>query len=343
MQAFIEGLPKAELHLHLEGSIDPERYRDLVARNRLQSPYGSAEAVRQRLRHATNLDTFIDVYQEMLASLRTERDFHDVALACFERLHRQQVVHLELSFDPQMHTTRGIPLGVVMAGLVSARTEAEARFGMTIGYIVCFNRNRSAASARDILEAIAPWRPAVVGVGLDNNEEAGFPEKFEAVFARAETLGFHRTAHCDVNQPHSVAHLHGCIERLGVERIDHGVNVLDDPSLIAAVRSRHIGLTVCPTLLYTEIPGRLEFRANAIRRMLDLGLLVTVNSDDPGIMRGLYLSDLMGGVQAAAHLSRSQVVTLARNSFLISWIPETERARDLKLVEAYASTHPASE
>jgi adenosine deaminase len=337
---FVYGMPKAELHIHLEGSIDPEEYIGLVALNRLQSPYGTAEAVRLRLRHATNLDTFIEVYQEMLASMCTERDFHDVALACFEHLHAQQVVHVEMFFDPQMHLARGISFSTVMNGLDSARTEAEGRLGMTVGYIMCFNRNRSAASAMEILEASKPWLGRIQGIGLDNNEEAGFPEKFQAVFARAGQLGLRKTAHCDVNQAHSVDHIRGCLELLGVERIDHGVNVLDDPRLIEVVRARRIGLTVCPTLLYTEIPGRLEFRAKAIKRMLDLGLLATVNSDDPGIMRSLYVSDLMVKVQAAAQLSRDEVVTLARNSFLISWIPDSERKRDLKMLDDYVASHP---
>lgn len=338
--AFILAMPKAELHLHLEGSIDPEEYLSLVARNQLQSPYGSAEAVRLRLRHATSLDTFIEVYQEMLASMRTERDFHDVAMACFEHLHAQHVVHIEMFFDPQMHTTRGIAFSTVMGGLNAARSEAQERLGMTIGYIMCFNRNRSAASAMEILEASRPCLHDLVGIGLDNNEEAGFPGKFEAVYSRAAQLGLRRTAHCDVNQPHSVEHLWGCIDRLGVERIDHGTNVLDDPRLVETVKSKKIGLTVCPTLLYTEIPGRLELRSKAIKRMLDLGLLVTVNSDDPGIMRGLYVADLMEKAQAAAHLSRDEVVTLSRNSFVISWIPEAERSRDLKLLDDYVASHP---
>jgi adenosine deaminase len=337
---FIYGMPKAELHIHLEGSIDPEEYIGLVARNNLQSAYGTAEAVRLRLRHATNLDTFIEVYQEMLASMRTERDFHDVALACFEHLHAQHVVHVEMFFDPQMHTTRGIPFSTVMEGIDSARSEAEGRLGMTIGYIMCFNRNRTAASAMEILEASKPWLPRILGIGLDNNEEAGFPEKFKGIFARAGQLGLHRTAHCDVNQAHSVDHIWGCLQLLGVERIDHGVNVLDDPRLIETVKARRIGLTVCPTLLYTEIPGRLEFRAKAIKRMLDLGLLVTVNSDDPGIMRGLYVSDLMAKVQVAAQLSRDDVVALARNSFLISWIPDSERKLDLRMLDDYVASHP---
>jgi len=337
---FVFGLPKAELHIHFEGSLEPEQYIELVARNKLPARYDNAEAVRLRLRHATDLNTFIEVYEEMLSAIRTEQDFHDVALACFKRLHDQNVRHVEMFFDPQMHTTLGIPLATVFEGLEAARTEAERRYGLSIGYIMCFNRNRTAASAMEILEASRPWMGRLLGVGLDNNEERDFPAKFQAVFARAGELGLHRTSHCDVNQPNSVAHIWGCLRLLGVERIDHGVNVLDDPALVTAVRDRKIGLTVCPTLLYTEIPGRLEFRAKAIKRMLDLGLLVTVNSDDPGMMRSLYVSDLYVKAQAAAALTREEVVTIARNSFLISWIPETERQADLLALADYVASHP---
>jgi adenosine deaminase len=338
---FAFGLPKAELHLHFEGTIDPEEYLQLVARNHLPSPYASAEAVKARLRHAVDLNTFIEVYQEMLSSLRTEGDFHQVALACFARLHAEHVIHVEMFFDPQMHTTRGIALRTVLDGLAAARADAARQFGLSVGYIMCFNRNRTAESALATLEAVRPWQDRILGVGLDNNEELGFPAKFQAVFARARALGLHVTSHCDVNQPTSVAHIRGCLDLLQVERIDHGLNVLDDPALVAEAKARGTGFTACPTLLYTEIPGRLEARSASIRRMLDAGLLVTVNSDDPGIMRGFYVSDLYVKVQEAGKLSREQLITLARNSFLLSWIPPAERQADLDVLDAYVARHPA--
>ena len=339
-QAFINGLPKAELHLHFEGSLEPEEYLALAARNGLPRRYADADAVRQRLRHATDLNTFIEVYEEMLSAMHTREDFRDVALACFGRLHGEGVVHVEMFFDPQMHTTRGIAIETVLGGLEDARTEAVARYPISIGYILCFNRNRSAQSAMDTLESVGPRRGHIVGIGLDNNEEHGFPAKFQAVFERAAAMGLHRTSHCDVNQPYSVEHLRGCLHLLGVERLDHATNVLDDPALVAEVGQRGIGLTVCPTLLYSDIPGRLEARSKAIKRMLDLGLRVTVNSDDPGLMRSLYVSDLMGKVAQTAALSRGEVVTLARNSFVVSWIPEAERRADLAALDAYVASHP---
>jgi adenosine deaminase len=335
LRAFIFSVPKAELHVHLEGTLDPEHYLQLAARNGVATPYTSAEAVRGRLRHARDLNTFIEVYDDMQSVIRTERDIHDIAVTYFERAHAQGIVYIEMFFDPQTHLERGLPLAAVFAGLESARAEAARRLGMHVEYILCFNRDRSAASAEQILDAIGPWRRDIIGIGLDNPEVNGFPDKFAAVYARARSLGLRLTAHCDVNQPNSRAHIRGCLEVLHVERIDHGVNVLDDPALIAMVRDRHIGLTVCPTLLYTDIPGRFEGRARAIERMLDLGLLVCVNSDDPGIMRGLLVGDLIWRMHEATGLSKQQVAQLASNSFRIAWLPERER--DARLAEVAAA------
>jgi adenosine deaminase len=239
-----------------------------------------------------------------------------------------------------MHTTRGIDLRALMDGLEAARVDAAKQFGLSVGYIMCFNRNRNAESAMETLEAIRPWRSRILGVGLDNNEVLGFPAKFQAVFARARALGLHVTSHCDVNQPTSLAHIRGCLDLLQVERIDHGLNVLDDPALVAEAKTRGTGFTACPTLLYTEIPGRMEARSASIRHMLDDGLLVTVNSDDPGIMRSFYVSDLYVKVEEAAKLSRQQLVTLARNSFILSWVPAAEKQADLDTLNQFVERHP---
>ncbi len=336
LRALIMALPKAELHVHIEGTLEPEHYLELIARNGLTPRYASPEAVRQRLTHATDLNTFIEVFSELLSAMRTERDFHDVALTYFRRVRAQQVVYVEMFFDPQMHTERGIPLATVFAGLLSAKNQAAEEFGLRAEYIMCFNRDRSAESAAAILEESRPWHDRILGIGLDNPEERDFPRKFAGVFARARELGLRLTSHCDVNQPNTVAHIWGCLDELKVERIDHGINVLDDPKLIAAVRERRIGLTVCPTLLYAEIPGRLAFRARAIKQMLDLGLLVTINSDDPGMMRSLLVGDLFWIVHEAVGLTRAEIVTLAANSFEIAWLPPEEKRAYLAAVQAAA-------
>ncbi len=335
-KAFIWSIPKAELHVHFEGTLEPEHYLELAKRNSLPGRYATAAAVRQRQRDGRDLKSFIEVYEELLSVIRTEADFREVAVAHLRRAKAQGIVYTEMFFDPQMHTERGIPLATVFAGLLAAQAAARNEFGVRVEYIMCFNRDRSVESALAILEASKPWHRRILGVGLDNPEEKDFPRKFAGVFARARSLGLRATSHCDVNQPNTLAHHWGCLDELKVERIDHGINVLDDPALIAAVKARGIGLTVCPTLMEADIPGRLEFRAKAVKRMLELRLLVTINSDDPGLMRGLLVGDLMLGVHRTVGLTKAEIVTLAENSFRIAWLPEADRAVYLAAVREAA-------
>jgi adenosine deaminase len=274
--------------------------------------------------------------------MRTEQDFHDVALAYFRRVRAQGAVYVEMFFDPQMHTTRGIPFATVIRGLASARRDARMELGLRAEYIICFNRDRSAASAAEILEAARPWlRDPIIGIGLDNPEEFDFPKKFQAVYARAKELGLRRTSHCDPNQPNTIAHHWGCLDLLGVERIDHGLNVLDDPKLLATVRDRKIGFTICMSIFYSDLPGFVEERASYAKRMLDQRLLVTLNSDDPGMMHSNYLADCLLITQQAAHLSRHEVLTLVRNSFTIAWLSDADRAAYLRQVDEFANRLPA--
>lgn len=337
-QAFIFGLPKAELHVHLEGTMEPELYLAIARRNEIATPYNTAEDVRERLRGAHDLGSFIKIYEELIGAVKTEQDFHDIALAYFRKVQSQGVVYAEVFVDPQLHLERGVALKTIYAGLKRAQRDAKKELGMETHFILCFLRDRPAEDAAKVLEDSRPWfGDLIVGVGLDNPEVKNFPEKFEAVFTRAKQLGLHRTSHCDVGQPDTVAHHWGVLKRLGVERIDHGLNVLDDPALIEEVRNRKIGLTGAPTLFYTEIPGRMEYRAGAIQKLLEAGLLVTVNSDDPGMKRGLYVGDLMLRVQQTTGMSRAQMVQLARNSFEIAWIGEKQRRRYLAAIDSYVA------
>ena len=337
MEAFIFGLPKAELHVHLEGTMEPELFLTIAARNKIKTPYATAADVRQRLLDAKDLPSFIVIYEELIGALRTEQDFHDVALGYFRKARSQGVVYVEMFFDPQLHLERGVKLKTLYAGLERARRDAREQLGLEAHYILCFLRDRPAESAAKVLEQSRPWLAQIIGVGLDNPEVENFPAKFQAVFARAKELGLHRTSHCDVGQPNTVEHHWGVIELLDVERIDHGLNVLDDPELIEIVQDKRIGLTAAPTLFYRDIPGRMEYRAGAIRKMLDIELLVSVNSDDPGMKRSLYVGDLMLRVQQTTNMSRDQVVQLAKNSFLIAWINPEERSRYLASIDAYVN------
>lgn len=337
---FIRSLPKAELHVHLEGTLEPEMYLELARRNGVRSKYRDAEQLRARLRDARDLPSFIAIYEELVAVLRTREDFRDLAMAYFRRAREQGVLHAEVYVDPQLHLERGVPLAALWNGLADARDRAQGELGLNAVFILSFLRDRPADAAAKVLEDSRPWFGLIVGVGLDNPEVVNFPEKFVAVYQRAAALGLHRTTHCDVDQPNTVEHHWGAIRLLGVERIDHGMNVLDDPALIAEVRARGIGLTAAPTLYYREIPGRMERRAGAVRDLLAAGLLVSVNSDDPGLKRSLYVADLMERVAQTVGLSRADLVQLARNSFESAWLEPAVKARYLAMLDSEVQQAP---
>lgn len=339
LRRFVFGLPKAELHLHTEGTLDPALYLKLAKRNGLATPFADVAAVEERWREAKDLPSFIVIYEMLLGVVRTPEDFRDMIGGYAQKARAQGVVYAELFFDPQLHLERGLKLADIFAGLEAGRV-AAAEAGVEVHFIMCFLRDRPVESALQVLEASLPWRDRFIGVGLDNPEVKDFPQKFLPVYTRAKELGLHLTSHCDVGQVNTVAHHWAALNVLGVERIDHGLNVLDDPALIEAVRSRHIGLTAVPSLFYRDIPGRMEYRAAAVKKLLELGLLVSVNSDDPGMKRGLYVGDLMLRVDQTVGLTREQFVTLARNSFRISWMPPEQRVKWLAAIDAYVAETP---
>lgn len=344
VHAFVMGLPKTELHVHLEGTIEPEDYLALVERNGLESAYATPAAVRERLTYQRDLDTFIEVYEELLSALTTRDDFADAVARYAGRVAPQGVVYVEMFFDPQMHTSRGIALEDVMAGLEVGKARAAAEHGVEIAYIACFNRDRSAKSAHAHLEALAAYRDLVLGIGLDNPEVIDFPQKFKTVFARAAALGFRLTTHLDVNVPNTLNHHHDAIAMLGVERIDHGLNVIDDPALVAKVRERGIGLTGCATLMYSHAPGapetksRLRERFGRVRRLLDAGIDISLNSDDPGMMRGLYVGDLYLLGYDGGYLTLEELTALARQGFDIAWLAPAARDAYLKRFDTYVAS-----
>lgn len=340
--AFIMGLPKTELHVHLEGTLEAEDYLALMARNDRESAYADAGLVRERLSYARDLNTFIEVYEELLGAMLTAADFEQVAMTYVERVAVQGVVYVEMFFDPQMHTYRGVALETVMEGLYRAHERAPKEQGVELWFIACFNRDRSADSAHRHLEALAPYRDMIIGVGLDNPEEIGFPEKFSAVFARAAEMGFRRTTHLDVDVPNTLEHHWSALKWLSIERIDHGLNVADDPQLIVAVRDAGIALTACPTLLFRDIPGRLEGRLARIRTLLEAGIEISLHSDDPGLMRDLYVGDLYLLAQREGGFSREEIVALARNSLLSAWVDEERRSSWLADFDSWLGAHPVA-
>jgi adenosine deaminase len=326
MKSLIEGMPKAELHVHLEGTLEPELKFRLAARNGLELPYRSPAEMRAAYTF-TDLTSFLAMYYEGMSVLRTEPDFYDLAMAYFRKAHSQRVVYAEPFFDPQAHTSRGIAFDTVIRGFRRAQADAEAKLGLHTQLIMCFLRDLPADSAMDTLAQSLPYRDWIVGVGLDSDEKGNPPVKFEAVFDRARNEGYHLTMHCDVDQDDSVAHIWQCLNAIGVERIDHGVNCLADDDLVARLAGDGIGLTVCPISNSYCTDG---LKAAEIKTMLDRSLQVTVNSDDPAYFCG-YVSENLTAVAEAAGLTRADLVQLERNAFQIAWL--TDQQKDAYLAD----------
>lgn len=332
LSSFIEGIPKGELHVHIEGTLEPELKFDLAARNGLQLPYASVEEMRAGY-DFDDLSSFLAMYYEGMGVLLKEPDFYDLAMAYFRKARSQNVVYSEVFFDPQAHTTRGIPFDTVMEGLLRAQRDAEASLGLRSQFIMCFLRDMDAGSAADTLELSLAYKDRIVGVGLDSDERHNPPIKFKDVFGRARDVGYHLTMHCDVDQENSVEHIWQCLNDIGVERIDHGVNAVEEDALIEAINRRGLGLTVCPISNSYVTDG---LKAAEFRRLLDRGVLVTVNSDDPAYFPG-YMNENLIALQEAADLTRGEIVQLAKNAFAISWLRENESNRYLDAIERYAA------
>jgi adenosine deaminase len=327
---FIQGIPKAELHLHLEGTLEPELKFELAARNGVALPYASAAEMRAAYAF-DSLASFLTVYYEGMSVLLNEPDFYDLASAYFRKAASQGVVYAEVFFDPQAHLSRGVPFASVVEGIRRAQIDAEAELGLASRLIMCFLRDLSADSALATLEEALPYRDWIVGVGLDSDERGNPPVKFRDVFARARGEGFRLTMHCDVDQEDSVAHIWQCLDEIGVDRIDHGVNSLEDPALVREIEARGLGLTVCP-ISNSYVAGGLK--ARELKTMLDHGIRATVNSDDPAYFPG-YVAENLAAAQEAVGLTREEIVQLERNAFSVAWLSDDQRAPYLTALDAY--------
>jgi adenosine deaminase len=327
---FIRGMPKAELHLHIEGTLEPELKVELAARNGVELPYASVEAMRAAY-DFDDLPSFLAVYYEGMSVLLREPDFYDLAMAYFSRAASQHVLYAEVFFDPQAHTSRGVGFSTVVEGLRRAQRDAEATLGLRSQLIMCFLRDLSAESAMDTLERSIAYRDWIVGVGLDSDEKGNPPVKFKAVFDAARAAGYRLTMHCDVDQEDSVEHIRQCLDVIGVERIDHGVNALEDDGLVAEIIRRDLGLTICPISNRYVTDG---LKAEAIREMLRRSMRVTVNSDDPAYFPGHMTENLLA-LHEAVGLTRDDAVQLIRNAFAIAWLDEDERAEYIGVLDAY--------
>jgi adenine deaminase len=328
----IEGMPKAELHVHLEGTLEPELKFELASRNGLDLPYGSVDEMRAAYAF-DDLSSFLAVYYEGMSVLLEERDFYDLAMAYFRKARSQNVVYAEVFFDPQAHTTRGVPFSAVVEGFHRARHEAEQALGLGSQLIMCFLRDLSAESAMQTLEESLPYGDSIVGVGLDSDEKGNPPVKFKEVFVRARREGYRLTMHCDVDQENSVEHIRQCLEEIEVERIDHGVNALEDSALIREINARQLGLTVCP-ISNSYVTDSLK--AGEIKSLLDAGVRATINSDDPAYFPG-YVNENFIALGEAVPVTRDEVAQLARNAFTVSWLAREERERYVDSLEVYVA------
>jgi adenosine deaminase len=332
---FIRGLPKAELHLHIEGSLEPEQMFEFARRNRITLPFRSVEEVRAAYAFS-NLQDFLDIYYRGAGVLMTEQDFHDLAMAYFRRVAADGACHVELFFDPQTHTDRGLPFSVAIDGLLSGMAKAKASLGVTSKLIMCFLRHLDEDAAFATLKAAERYLGRIAAVGLDSSEVGHPPSKFARVYQAARARGLKLVAHAGEEGPPE--YVWEALNVLGVDRIDHGNRALEDPGLVTRLAGSGMTLTVCP-LSNLKLCVVDDLKAHPLKRMLDLGLHATVNSDDPAYFGG-YLGENWLQTAAALDLSRADLVTLARNSFTGSFLTAAETAPHLAAIEDYAEANP---
>ncbi|QIG80028.1 adenosine deaminase [Stakelama tenebrarum] len=327
---FVTGLPKAELHLHIEGSLEPELMFALAERNKVAIPFGSVEEIRAAYSF-TRLQDFLDIYYAGADVLRTEEDFRDLATAYFDRAAADGVRHAEIFFDPQTHTDRGIPFQVVADGLLAGMAKAEARHGLTSQLILCFLRHLDEDAAFDTLKAADPWLDRIAGVGLDSSEVGHPPSKFARIFETARGMGLKAVAHAGEEGPPE--YVWEALDLLHIDRLDHGNRALEDDRLTTRLVETGMTLTVCP-LSNLKLCVIDDIAAHPVDRMLKAGLQATINSDDPAYFGG-YVVDNYLAVAQARGLTREDMVTLARNSFTGSFLSEAEIARHLTAIDSY--------
>jgi adenosine deaminase len=330
LPALLRTMPKAELHIHIEGSLEPELIFKLAHRNRLKLPHDSVESLR-RAYAFTDLQSFLDIYYAGAGVLLTEQDFFDMAWAYFERAAADQVVHAELFFDPQTHTARGVSLQTMLVGLEHACRRAHAEFGISARLILCFLRHLSEEAAFETLQQALPHRQHFIGVGLDSGELGNPPEKFARVFAKCRDLGLHVVAHAGEEGP--PAYIRSALDVLQAERIDHGVRCVEDPALVERLARQRVPLTVCP-LSNVKLCVFGTLAEHNLPALLDAGLCATVNSDDPAYFGGYINDNFVQTFAALGALGARQAYRLAANSFEASFVDAPSKARWLQQLNA---------
>lgn len=328
LNALIAALPKAELHLHLEGSLEPEQLMQFADRNQVEIPFKTLDEVKAAY-NFSNLQDFLDIYYQGMSVLQTEADFHDLTDAYLQRCHADNVRHVEVFFDPQGHTDRGLPFSVPIDGILSALDAAQDKYGISYKLIMCFLRHLPEEDAFATLEQAAPYLDRIHGVGLDSSELGHPPSKFQNVFAAARAKGLKLVAHAGEEGPPE--YVYEALDLLKIDRIDHGNRLLEDETLIARVRDADLTLTVCP-LSNLSLCVVDDLKDHPMKKMLELGLRATINSDDPAYFGG-YVNQNYRETAAAVGLTRDEIITLARNSFSGSFLNSDEQARHLQDID----------
>ena len=328
---FTRGLPKAELHLHIEGTLEPELKLKLAKRNHVDIGQTTIADV-QKTYNYHDLASFLAVYYPAMNVLQTEEDFYDLAWDYLTKAAANNVRHVELFFDPQAHTSRGIPFEVVLNGLYQATVDARA-LNVDAHLIMCFLRDFSKESARKTLQEGLKYQDKIIGIGLDSDEHNNPPLKFARQFEEAVSAGFHITTHCDIDQKDSIEHIRQALEIMEVERLDHGTNIVEDPDLVELAAKRQIGLTSCPLSNSFVSP---EMKGKEVIDLLNAGVKVSINSDDPAYFKG-YISDNYYALAQKFDLAQDQVVQLAKNSFETSWISQRQKQLYLDEVDQFVA------
>ena len=332
LKAFVESVPKAELHLHIEGSLEPELMMELAGRNGIDLPYRSTEEI-QKAYNFSKLQDFLDIYYQGMSVLLTEQDFYDLTWAYLEKVKSQNVTHVEIFFDPQGHTDRGVSFDTVISGITKALDDGAARLSISHRLIMCFLRHLSEEAAFQTLELAMPHRNRIVGVGLDSSEVGHPPSKFERVFAKARALGFHAVAHAGEEGPPE--YVREALDLLKIERIDHGNRAMEDEDLVARIAASQIALTVCP-LSNLRLCVVDDLSQHPLPEMMVAGLRATVNSDDPSYFGG-YVNENYLAVAEARDLSVSDLKTLVLNSYLGSFLSDHDKSEALATVESFTA------
>ncbi len=329
---FIQGLPKAELHLHLEGTLEPELKLQLAKKNSIDIGQQTIEEVKATYQF-DSLSSFLQVYYPAMNVLQSEDDFYALAMDYLKKAKTHNVKYVELFFDPQAHTSRGISFETVLNGYYKATCEAP-ELGIEANLVMCFLRDMSAESAMETYQQALPYKDKVLGIGLDSDERNNPPRKFAEVFALAKKDGFHITMHCDIDQENSIGHIREALMDIGVERLDHGTNIVEDPSLVAYVKEHGIGLTCCPVSNSFVVD---DMKGKEMLELLHQGVKITVNSDDPAYFQS-YISDDMAALTEQYNLTQDDIVQIAKNSFGIAWISDEKREKYWNMIDEYVAS-----